>query len=67
MTGRETSSDAADSPLAALGVTAGVRGVHHLSDGALAARIVGLSGPTGSRLESQDDLRRVAAELHDDG
>ncbi|MBE7160019.1 MAG: hypothetical protein INR72_02140, partial [Williamsia herbipolensis] len=63
MSAHGTPSDAADSPLAALGVTARVRGVHHLSDGALAARVVGLSGPVGSRLESQDALRRVAAVM----
>ncbi|MBE7160533.1 MAG: hypothetical protein INR72_04735 [Williamsia herbipolensis] len=63
MSGREASSDAADSPLAALGVTAAVRGIHDLSDGTLAARVVGLSGPVGSRLESQDILRRVAATM----
>ncbi|GAA1886150.1 EAL domain-containing protein [Williamsia serinedens] len=63
MSAHGTPSDAADSSLAALGVTARVRGVHHLSDGALAARVVGLSGPVGSRLESQDALRRVAAVM----
>ena len=50
-----------DSPLAALGITARVRGVHRLSDGALAARMVALTGPRGSSLEAEDDLRHVAA------
>ncbi|MEH3155207.1 MAG: hypothetical protein PGN29_07590 [Gordonia paraffinivorans] len=64
MIGHGARRDAADdSPLAALGVTARVHGVHRLSDGALAARLIGLSGPVGSRLESEDDLRRVAAVM----
>ncbi|MGZ8176853.1 hypothetical protein ACXVUM_02890 [Williamsia sp. SKLECPSW1] len=50
-----------DSPLAALGITARVRGVHRLSDGALAAQMVALTGPRGGSLESEDDLRHVAA------
>ena len=52
-----------DSPLAALGITARVRGVHRLPDGALAARMVALTGPPGSCLEAEDDLRHVAAVM----
>jgi hypothetical protein len=61
MSGHGTPSDAADSPLSALGVTARIRGVHHLSDGSLTARMVALTGPPGSSLEAEDDLRHVAA------
>ncbi|WP_299571788.1 hypothetical protein [uncultured Williamsia sp.] len=62
MIDRGSPRESADhSPLAALGITARVRGVHRLSDGALAARMVALTGPPGSSLEAEDDLRHVAA------